>query len=101
MSKPGSGAASGPGTGAAGTPTPVASSPPPSESFFSEMDGTIAGSMLDTSFADVWDAPADAAALNIVSWKLDVNARIEDGVDKRGFNGEWYRPLSVAAGVPC
>lgn len=77
MSKPASGAAG----------TPVASSPPASESLFSEFEGTAIGSVLDTTFGDAWEPPADASALNIVSWKLDVDARVEDGVDKRGFNG--------------
>jgi hypothetical protein len=69
-------------------PTPVPSSPPPSESYLSELDGT-APSVLDTSVDFAWDAgAADASVLNLVSWKLDVNARAEDGVDRRGFNGE-------------
>ncbi|KAK8861632.1 hypothetical protein IAR55_002455 [Kwoniella newhampshirensis] len=68
-------------------PTPVPSSPPPSESYLSELDGT-APSVLETSFNEsTWDGgKADPAGLNLVSWKLDVNARAEDGVDKRGFN---------------
>jgi hypothetical protein len=74
-----------PASAAAGTP--VLSSPPPSESFFSDFDGT-AGSVLDTTFGDGWEPPADASALNIVSWKLGVDAQVTDGVDKRGFNGE-------------
>lgn len=80
-----------PGSGAAGVPTPVPSSPPASESFFSELDGTATGSVLDTSFGDLWEPPADATALNIVSWKLGVDAQVEDGVDKRGFNGTSLR----------
>lgn len=85
-------AAGGPSTSAAGPTattgsTPVPSSPPASESFFSEFDGTA--SVMDTSYGDAaaWEPPADASALNIVSWKLDVDARVEDGVEKRGFNG--------------
>ncbi|WWC68573.1 uncharacterized protein I206_102503 [Kwoniella pini CBS 10737] len=69
-------------------PTPVPSSPPaPSESFLSDLDGT-APSILDTSFGDPsYDLGRfDGGALNLVSWKLDVNARNEDGVEKRGFN---------------
>lgn len=67
--------------------TPVPSSPPASESFFSEFDGTA--SVIDTSFGDgpAWEPPADASSLNIVSWKLGVDARVEDGIEKRGFNG--------------
>ncbi|WWC60373.1 uncharacterized protein I303_102944 [Kwoniella dejecticola CBS 10117] len=72
-------------------PTPVPSSPPaPSESFMSDLDGT-APSILETSFGSLGDpsydiAKVDGGALNLVSWKLDVNARTEDGVEKRGFN---------------
>ncbi|WVQ78816.1 hypothetical protein IAT38_000907 [Cryptococcus sp. DSM 104549] len=69
-------------------PTPAPSSPPPpSESFLSELDGT-APSVLETSVGDSsWDVnKVDPTALNLVSWKLDVNARSEDGVEKRGFN---------------
>ncbi|KAL1406348.1 hypothetical protein Q8F55_008047 [Vanrija albida] len=70
----------------AATPTPVPSSPPASESFFSEIDGTAA-SVLETSYGDItWEPPADASSLNIVSWKLDVDAHVDDGVDRRGFN---------------
>lgn len=67
--------------------TPVPSSPPASESFFSEFDGTA--SVLDTSYGDgaAWEPPENANALNIVSWKLGVDAHVEDGVGKRGFNG--------------
>ncbi|WVF65822.1 hypothetical protein IAT40_000559 [Kwoniella sp. CBS 6097] len=77
------------------TATPAPSSPPaPSESFLSDIDGT-APSVLDTSFGageGFWDearageGDGDNRALNLVSWKLDVNARAEDGVEKRGFN---------------
>nr|XP_019001761.1 uncharacterized protein I203_05467 [Kwoniella mangroviensis CBS 8507]OCF65222.1 hypothetical protein I203_05467 [Kwoniella mangroviensis CBS 8507] len=68
------------------TPTP-SSPPPPSESFLSDLDGT-APSILDTSFGEPsYDiGKVDGRALNLVSWKLDVNARSEDGVEKRGFN---------------
>ena len=70
----------------AGTPAP--SSPPASESYLSELDGT-APSVLDTSGDFAWDdAKVESKTLNLVSWKLDVNARAGDGVDKRGFNGE-------------
>ncbi|KAK4689929.1 vacuolar protein sorting-associated protein 54, partial [Tremellales sp. Uapishka_1] len=66
-------------------PTPAPSSPRPSESFMSELDGTA--SVLDHSAVDfAWDGKADTGSLNLVSWKLDVNARAEDGVEKRGFN---------------
>ncbi|WVQ93468.1 hypothetical protein IAU59_000542 [Kwoniella sp. CBS 9459] len=77
--------------------TPAPSSPPaPSESFMSDIDGT-APSVLDTSFGagdGFWDearagegeGDGDNRGLNLVSWKLDVNARSEDGVEKRGFN---------------
>ena len=67
---------------------PAPSSPPASESFLSELDGT-APSVVETSADFGWDAlHINPATLNLVSWKLDVNARAEDGVDKRGFNGE-------------
>ncbi|OCF43342.1 hypothetical protein I317_02780 [Kwoniella heveanensis CBS 569] len=75
--------------------TPAPSSPPaPSESFLSDIDGT-APSVLDNSFGageGFWDqvgageGEGDNRGLNLVSWKLDVNARSEDGVEKRGFN---------------
>lgn len=81
-------------TSGTGVPTPVPSSPPASESFFSEMDGTA--SVLDTSFGDLgWEPPADASSLNIVSWKLGVDAHVDDGVDKRGFNGARPKRLGV------
>ena len=69
-------------------PTPAPSSPPPpSESFLSELDGT-APSLLETSADYSWEpSKVDSGALNLVSWKLDVNARAGDGVEKRGFNG--------------
>ena len=72
-------------------PTPAPSSPPPSESFFSELDGTA--SVVETSAIDLgWDdAKVDPSSLNLVSWKLGVNAKAEDGVNKRGFNGEHSR----------
>lgn len=73
--------------------TPAPSSPRMSESNLSELDGT-APSVVETSGGDYgsaagWDAGAsvDAKTLNLVSWKLDVNARAEDGIEKRGFNG--------------
>ncbi|CAK9781060.1 Vps54-domain-containing protein [Cutaneotrichosporon oleaginosum] len=92
MSKPApqglSAPAVGSSTAAAATSgsTPVPSSPPASESFFSEFDGTA--SVMDTSYGDAaaWEAPADASSLNIVSWKLGVDAHVDDGVGKRGFN---------------
>jgi hypothetical protein len=45
---------------------------------------------MDTSFGDgaAWEPPADASSLNIVSWKLGVDAHVDDGVEKRGFNGK-------------
>ncbi|ORY24063.1 Vps54-like protein-domain-containing protein [Naematelia encephala] len=68
------------------TATPAPSSPHPSESFLSELDGT-APSVLDSTTGDIWDGNRiDSSHLNLVSWKFDVNARAEDGVDKRGFN---------------
>jgi hypothetical protein len=76
--------------------TPAPSSPPASESFLSEFDGT-AGSVIDTSYDAGWDTPTDAASLNIVSWKLGVNARVEDGIEKRGFNGKCLGAESCAA----
>ncbi|WVR03759.1 hypothetical protein IAU60_000754 [Kwoniella sp. DSM 27419] len=69
-------------------PTPVPSSPPaPSESFMSDLDGT-APSVVETSYGDTtWDGGrVDPTILNLVSWKLDVHATSEDGVEKRGFN---------------
>lgn len=68
-------------------PTPAPSSPPISESFLSELDGT-APSILDSAAGDIlWDGgKVDPTTLNLVSWKLDVNARSEDGLEKRGFN---------------
>lgn len=73
-------------------PTPVPSSPPPpSESYLSELDET-APSLLDGGGTDggyAWDerkAEAGGQELNLVSWKLGVNAKGEDGVEKRGFN---------------
>jgi hypothetical protein len=45
--------------------------------------------VVDASVDFGWDgAGADHTTLNLVSWKLDVNARAEDGVEKRGFNGK-------------
>ena len=67
--------------------TPAPSSPPPSESYFSELDGTTA-SVLDGAEGYAWDqTKVDPSTLNLVSWKLGVNAVAEDGVNKRGFNG--------------
>lgn len=95
MSKPAphglSANAAGPSTAAAAATsgsTPAPSSPPASESFLSEFDGTV--SVMDTSFGDgaAWEPPADASSLNIVSWKLGVDAHVDDGVEKRGFNGK-------------
>lgn len=68
---------------ASAAPTPAPSSPPPSESLFSDIDGA---SVVDSLDAYTFVPPTDPAALNLVSWKLDVNARAEDGVEKRGFN---------------
>ncbi|WWC87960.1 uncharacterized protein L201_002862 [Kwoniella dendrophila CBS 6074] len=67
--------------------TPVPSSPRPSESVFSDLDGT-APSILGTTYGEPsYDlGKVEGGALNYVSWKLDVNARNEDGVEKRGFN---------------
>lgn len=71
-------------------PTPAPSSPPPpSESYLSDIDGA-APSLLDggtTEYAFDAGTASGGSSLNLVSWKLDVNARDEDGVDKRGFNG--------------
>jgi hypothetical protein len=33
----------------------------------------------------------EGSGLNLVSWKLDVNAHSEVGVEKRGFNGVFIR----------
>jgi vacuolar protein sorting-associated protein 54 len=66
--------------------TPAPSSPRVSESYLSDLDGTA--SVIDGGDFD-WDSTkVDPTTLNLVSWKLDVNARAGDGVDKRGFNGE-------------
>ena len=82
MSKPPSGLPS-------SATTPAPSSPPASESFFSDLDGTAA-SVLDGGEVYAWDqSKVDPSSLNLVSWKLDVNASTEDGVNKRGFNGAW------------
>lgn len=35
----------------------------------------------------------EGSGLNLVSWKLDVDASDQDGVDKRGFNGEYQDVL--------
>ena len=71
-------------------PTPAPSSPPPpSESYLSDIDG--GASLLDggtTEYAFDAGTASGGSSLNLVSWKLDVNVRDEDGVDKRGFNGE-------------
>ena len=68
--------------------TPAPSSPPPSESFFSDIDGT-APSVVETNGDFTYEhASVDPSTLNLVSWKLDVNARAEDGISKRGFNGQ-------------
>jgi vacuolar protein sorting-associated protein 54 len=67
-------------------PTPVPSSPPPSESFLSDLDGT-APSLLESADYSWTPTKVDSHSLNLVSWKLEVNARAEDGVEKRGFNG--------------
>jgi hypothetical protein len=70
------------------TPVPT-SSPPPSESFQSDIDGA---SLLDgggTEYGYDSGRLGEGSGLNLVSWKLGVNASPEDGVDKRGFNGEY------------
>lgn len=74
--------------------TPAPSSPRISESYLSELDGT-APSIVETSggggeysYGECdGGSGVDAKTLNLVSWKLDVNARAEDGIEKRGFNG--------------
>jgi len=74
--------------------TPAPSSPPLSESFLSEIDGT-APSLFETSADFAWDTGhIDPTVLNLVSWRVDVNARAEDGVDKRGFNGRFAKHRS-------
>jgi hypothetical protein len=74
-------------------PTPALSaSPPPSESFQSDLDGA---SLLDGSTTEYgFDASklGEGSGLNLVSWKTDVDAGNEDGVDKRGFNGKLPQP---------
>lgn len=84
-------AAQGPPTLPSSAPTPAPSSPPPpSESYLSDIDGA-APSLLDggtTEYAFDVGTGSGGSSLNLVSWKLDVNAHDEDGVDKRGFNGE-------------
>ena len=83
MSRPGSSFQS-------SAPTPALSaSPPPSESFQSDLDGA---SLLDggtTEYGFDSGRLGEGSGLNLVSWKLDVNASDQDGVDKRGFNGEY------------
>jgi hypothetical protein len=82
MSRPGSSFQS-------SAPTPALSvSPPPSESFQSDLDGA---SLLDggtTEYGFDSGRLGEESGLNLVSWKLDVNASDQEGVDKRGFNGK-------------
>jgi hypothetical protein len=81
MSRPGSTLPS-----SAATPA-LSASPPPSESFRSDIDGA---SLLDggtTEYGFDSGRLGEGSGLNLVSWKLDVNAHSEDGVEKRGFNG--------------
>jgi hypothetical protein len=81
MSRPGSTLQS-----SAATPA-LSASPPPSESFQSDIDGA---SLLDggtTEYGFDSGRLGEGSGLNLVSWKLDVNAHSEDGVEKRGFNG--------------
>jgi len=81
MSRPGSTLQS-----SAATPA-LSASPPPSESFQSDLDGA---SLLDggaTEYGFDSSRLREGSGLNLVSWRLDVNARSEDGVEKRGFNG--------------
>jgi hypothetical protein len=81
MSRPGSTLQS-----SAATPA-LSASTPPSESFQSDIDGA---SLLDggtTEYGFDSGRLGEGSGLNLVSWKLDVNAHSEDGVEKRGFNG--------------
>ena len=74
----------------AATPA-LSASPPPSESFQSDIDGA---SLLDggtTEYGFDSGRLGEGSGLNLVSWKLDVNAHSEDGVEKRGFNGVFIR----------
>lgn len=79
-------------------PTPAPSSPPPpSESYQSDLDG--GASLLDgstTEFAFDVGKAGEGSSLNLVSWKLDVNATHGDEVDKRGFNGESLPSQTIA-----
>lgn len=80
------------------TPAP-SSPPPPSESYLSDIDGA-GQSLLDggtTEYAYDAGTASGGSSLNLVSWKLDVNARDEDGVEKRGFNGETANVCGVNA----
>jgi hypothetical protein len=84
----------------AATPA-LSASPPPSESFQSDIDGA---SLLDgggTEYGFDSGRLGEGSGLNLVSWKLDVNAHSEDGVEKRGFNGtaqvgKWRRKLIIS-----
>ena len=81
MSRPGSTLQS------SGATPALSASPPPSESFQSDIDGA---SLLDggtTEYGFDSGRLGEGSGLNLVSWKLDVNAHSEDGVEKRGFNG--------------
>ncbi|EIW68910.1 hypothetical protein TREMEDRAFT_62628 [Tremella mesenterica DSM 1558] len=66
--------------------SPALPSPPPSESFFSELDGTA--SVLEHSALDFgWDdSRIDPKSLNLVSWKLGIDFNVQDDINKRGFN---------------
>lgn len=77
--------------------TPAPSSPPPSESFFSELDGT-APSVLDTSGEFQWDAGTSGHGLNLVSWKKGVEEG-DEASDKRGFYGTSKRQADMPSDV--
>lgn len=71
------------------TPAPT-SSPPRSESLLSDIDGA---SLLDggtTEYGFDSGRLGEGSGLNLVSWRLGVNASSEEGVEKRGFNGEYF-----------
>ena len=96
MSRPGSTLQS-----SAATPA-LSASPPPSESFQSDIDGA---SLLDggtTEYGFDSGRLGEGSGLNLVSWKLDVNAHSEEGVEKRGFNGvsTWKRGARGADNQP-
>lgn len=54
------------------------------------LDGSTTEFAFDTSKA------GEGSSLNLVSWKLDVNATNGDGVDKRGFNGECAESRTIS-----